>query len=232
MSLAVRSTAPELMDDPALGSAVYERCLRDLAAVNRVTFTHFGTLRWLARAMKTVPKDQDISILDVAYGQGDLLRAVAAWGIRKNRNLQLAGIDLNPRSAVAAAAATPPGMDIAYLTGDVFRHVPAAPVDFIVTSQFTHHLPDAEIVRLIDWLEATARRGWFICDLQRHAVPYYGFRWLARFFSWHKIVRLDGTVSIARGFTSAEWRALLAQAGVEAEISWQPVFRYGIGRVK
>jgi 2-polyprenyl-3-methyl-5-hydroxy-6-metoxy-1,4-benzoquinol methylase len=232
MSLGVRSAAPELMDDPSLDVAVYNRCLRDLAAVNRVTFTHAGTIRWLARAMKTLPRDQEISILDVAYGQGDLLRAIAAWGLKNGRNLRLAGIDLNPRSAVAAAAATPPGMEIAYLTGDVFDYVPAAPLDFIVTSQFTHHLPDVDIARLLRWLEATARHGWFIMDLQRHALAYYGFRWLARLCGWHRIVRLDGTVSIARGFTRAEWRALLAQAGIAADISWQPVFRFGIGRVK
>jgi 2-polyprenyl-3-methyl-5-hydroxy-6-metoxy-1,4-benzoquinol methylase len=232
MSLRVRSTAPELMDDPALDMAVYQRCLRDLAAVNRVTFTHAGTLRWLARAMRDLPKDHEISILDVAYGQGDLLRAIAAWGRAQNRKLRLAGIDLNPRSAVAAAAATPAGLEIAYLTADVFGYVPTAPVDFIVTSQFTHHLPDEDILRLLRWLEATARRGWFIMDLQRHAVAYYGFRWLARLCGWHRIVRLDGTVSIARGFTRPAWRALLARAGVEARISWQPVFRFGIGRVK
>ena len=37
--LAERSTAAELMDDAGLGAAEYARCLRDLARVNRVTFT-------------------------------------------------------------------------------------------------------------------------------------------------------------------------------------------------
>ena len=46
MDLSRRSSLPELMDDPALAPADYARCLRDLTAVNRVTFTHRPTLRW------------------------------------------------------------------------------------------------------------------------------------------------------------------------------------------
>ena len=55
MDLTRRSNLPELMDDPALPQADYERCLHDLAAVNRVTFTHRPTLRWLDRATHDLP---------------------------------------------------------------------------------------------------------------------------------------------------------------------------------
>ena len=115
--------------------------------------------------------------------------------------VKLEGIDLNPRSAVAAALATPQDMAITWRTGDVFAYRPASPPDFIVSSQFTHHLDDAQVVAFLDWLERTAAWGWFIADLHRHAIPYYGFRLLARLMGWHPIVRYDGTVSIARGLT-------------------------------
>ena len=93
--------------------------------------------------------------------------------------VRLEGIDLNPRSAIAAAAQTPPGSGIASRTGDVFDYSPDPNPDFIVTSQFTHHLADADVVRFLRWLERHAARGWFIADLHRASFAYSGFGLLA-----------------------------------------------------
>ena len=120
-------------------------------------------------------------------------RATAArdpWlGRRRGRRGAAQGIDLNPRSAVAAAAQTPPGMAITWRTGDVFDHAPEPAPDYIVTSQFTHHLADADVVRFLRWLERHAARGWFIADLHRSRFAYWGFGLLATVARWHPIVR-------------------------------------------
>jgi 2-polyprenyl-3-methyl-5-hydroxy-6-metoxy-1,4-benzoquinol methylase len=232
MDLSIRSTLPEIMDNEDIAEVAYQRCLADLAAVNRVTFTHRPTLRWLARATKTLPAGATFSVLDVAYGQGDLLRAIARWEDRRGLKAQLSGIDLNPRSAIAAHRATPPEMTIDYQTGDVFSYAPATPPDFIVSSQFTHHLSDQDVVKLLMWFEKNAVGGWHIADLHRHVIPYYGFRMLAGLMGWHRIVRSDGTISIARSFRRAEWQALLGQAGLHADISWHIAFRLCVGRIK
>lgn len=230
--LARRSTAAELMDDAGLDAAEYARCLRDLASVNRLTLTHRPVLAWLDRAVASLPPGTAVSVLDVAYGQGDLLRAIHGWAARRGIAVTLAGIDLNPRSAAVAAAATPAGMAIDYRTGDVFGHAPRPLPDFIVTSQFAHHLDDAAVVRLLGWLDAHAARGWFIADLHRAWIAWRGFPLLARAMRWHRIVRLDGTVSIARSFRRAEWAAYLAQAGLAAELAWRLPFRWCVGRLK
>ncbi|HUW79850.1 MAG TPA: hypothetical protein VMV54_03030, partial [Acidocella sp.] len=120
MDFSTRADLPELMDAPGLDEAIYQRCLADLAAVNCVTFTHHATLSWLNRATRNLPPGANVSVLDVAYGQGDLLRAIARWAGKRGFHAQLSGIDLNPRSAVAARAATPAGLAIEYHTGDVF----------------------------------------------------------------------------------------------------------------
>jgi SAM-dependent methyltransferase len=220
------------MDGPGVSEADYRRCLHDLAQVNRVTFTHAATLKWLARAIDAQPPPRPVSIMDVAYGDGDLLRAIGRWAARRGLAVALQGIDLNPKSAPAARAATPPELTIDYRTGDVFADAPRPRPDFIVSSQFTHHLSDADVVRFLRWLETHAARGWFIADLQRHVIPYYAFRWLCRIAGWHRIVRLDGTVSIARSFRRAEWQALLEQAGIAADVRWLVPFRLGVGRIK
>lgn len=232
MDLSVRSTLAEVMDNENLDEAVYQRCLKDLASVNRVTFTHRPTLRWLADATKNLAPGATFSVLDVAYGQGDLLRAISRWADRRGLHAQLSGVDLNPRSAIAARAATPPETHIDYQTSDVFAYTPIPLPDFIVSSQFTHHLSDEEIVKLLAWFEKYSRRGWHIADLHRHAIPYYGFRILAGLMGWHRIVSSDGTISIARSFRRKEWEALLNQAGLQAEISWHMAFRFCISRMK
>jgi 2-polyprenyl-3-methyl-5-hydroxy-6-metoxy-1,4-benzoquinol methylase len=232
IDLSVRADLPELMDADDLDVTEYDRCLGDLAAVNRVTFTHRATLQFLMLATRTLSAGETLHVLDLGCGHGDLLRAIARWAAKKGFKTQLTGIDLNPRSATSARAATPPGYGIEYLTGDVFQYVPETPPDFIVTSQFTHHLPDADIIRLLKWMDRTANRGWNIADLHRHIVPYYGFRVLCRMIGWHPIVRYDGTISIARSFKRADWERYLAEAGVQARISWHPLFRYAVGRIK
>jgi len=230
MDLSRRSDLSELMDDPALSRADYERCLHDLAAVNRVTLTHRPTLRWLDRATRDLPADRPVSILDVACGEGDLLRAVHRWAARRGRAVRLEGIDLNPRSALAAAAQTPPDAGIRWRTGDVFDYAPDPAPDLIVTSQFTHHLTDADVVRFLRWLEHHAARDWLIVDLHRAAFAYWGFGLLATVARWHPIVRRDGMISVARGFRRAEWERLLAEAGVPGDIRWHPGFRWSVSR--
>jgi 2-polyprenyl-3-methyl-5-hydroxy-6-metoxy-1,4-benzoquinol methylase len=189
VNLSTRSTAPEELDlaDPA----TYRLCLTELDFINRVTFTHRPTLRWLARATNDLPVEAAVCVMDVAYGHGDLLRAIARWADRRGRRVQLSGVDLNPRCAEIARETTPPSMDIDYMTGDVFNYdgeVLGRP-DFIVSSQFTHHLTDAQVVRFLDWIDGTARLGWHIADLNRNVVAYSGFQVLARLMGVDHMVK-------------------------------------------
>jgi len=220
------------MDADSTSPEIYARCLRDLSSVNKITFTHRATLKWLTRVTRDLPANAPLSILDVACGHGDLLRAIRRWAMRRGLSPTLQGIDLNPRSAEVAIAATPPGMQIQYVTGDVSGYAPKKLPDLIVTSQFTHHLGDADVVRFLKWLEANASRAWFIADLHRHPLAYYGFPILARLAFWHRIVRQDGQISIARSFKKSEWLHLLAEAGISANVQWSLPFRYCVSRVK
>ena len=230
MRLSARSTQPEQLDDQSTDLATYHRCLGELAAVNRLTFTHYPTLRWLARATAARQAASTISVLDVACGHGDLLRAIATWAHRRGLKVRLSGIDVNPRSTAIAREATPRWMDIEYQTADVFSYSFDERPDFIVSSDFTHHLSDGDVVKFLAWLDENSGHGWHIVDLQRHALPYYSFPALARLMGWHRILREDGVISIARSFRRSDWRKYLDQAGVEAEISWH-LFRLCVGQI-
>jgi 2-polyprenyl-3-methyl-5-hydroxy-6-metoxy-1,4-benzoquinol methylase len=232
MDLSMRSTHPEELDDDTTDLATYHRCLTELAVINRLSLTHRATLRWLAHAAKALPAGATFSVLDVGYGDGDLLRAIARWARHRGLNPQLSGIDLNPRSAPTAQSATPSDMLIDYRTGDVFSYRLPEPVDFIVSSHLTHHLSDEEVVEFLIWLEDNSRYGWHVADLQRHILAYRAFSVVATLMRWHRIVRDDGMISIARSFRRGEWHAYLDKAGVQARISWHTAFRLCVSRLK
>ncbi len=230
MIFAVRSDAAELMDTDCIDQADYARCLRDLARVNAVTLARRPTTAWLDLAMRRRAPGEPVTVYDVAFGHGDMLRAVARWGRRRRRTVQLQGIDMNAGAAAAACAASP-GLALMLDTGDVLAATPDPAPDYIISSLFTHHLTDAQVVAFLQWMERHARYGWFVNDLHRHALPYYGFRLLARVMQWHRFVQHDGPVSIARAFKRAEWERLTAQAGVPAQVRWRFPFRLCVSRL-
>lgn len=229
MSLATRSTRDERMDTDCAGYEDYARCLRDLSRVNAVTLTHRPMLAWLAH--RTAGREK-FSLLDVACGHGDALRRVSAWARRRGLQAELTGIDLNPWAIRAATEATGDPA-IRFVNADVFAWQPDPRPDFIVSAQFTHHLANPDIVRFLRWMEATAVEGWFVGDLHRHWFPYLGFPLLARAAFWHRFIGHDGQISIARSFRAAEWRALLAEAGLSPEaasVTWHVPFRICVAR--
>ena len=211
-SLAVRSRQDEQMDAPDLDPAVYEKVLHDLARVNRWTFTARPVLAFMKRAAADLPR---FRLMDVGFGDGDILRAIARWAKRRGIEAELVGVDLNEKSVAAARAATPAGLAIDYRAGDYLDQ--AGPFDFVISSQVTHHMTDAQLMTFLRYMEKEARLGWLICDLHRHGFAYWGFPLLARLLFVHRIVREDGRLSIARSFRPAEWRALLAEAGIPGD---------------
>jgi 2-polyprenyl-3-methyl-5-hydroxy-6-metoxy-1,4-benzoquinol methylase len=229
---AARSRQTELMDEETVSYEDFRACLDDLSRVNTVTLARPATLRWLERATRGMSR---FTLLDVGFGQGDMLRTILAWSRRRGIEADLLGVDLNPWSAPTARERTPDGDAIAYHTADVFAFDPGRPVDFVVSSLFTHHLPDEALVRFVARMEGTARRGWFVNDLHRLAFPYYGFALLARLARWHRFVQHDGPVSIARSFRPEDWTRLIAEAGLDpaaVEIRRVFPFRLCVGRLR
>lgn len=209
--LAVRSRQDEQMDAPDLDPAVYAKVLHDLARVNRWTFTAHPVLAYMKRAIGDATR---FRLLDVGFGDGDILRGIARWAQRRGIDAELVGVDLNEKSVAAAREATPAGLAIDYRAGDYLDQ--DGPFDFVISSQVTHHMTDPQLMTFLRYMEDEARRGWLICDLHRHGFAYWGFPLLARLLLVHRIVREDGQLSIARSFRPAEWRALLAEAGIPA----------------
>lgn len=218
-----RADLPEVMDADGLDPATYAAVIADLARANTVTLARWPTIAWLKRQTSTRIA---FTLLDIGFGHGDMLRAIARSLRGRGLHAELHGIDLNPRSAPVATAATDPALGIAWHTGraEALDWQP----DFIISSLVAHHMPDDELVAFIQWMERTARVGWLINDLHRHPIAWAGFRLLAVLFRWHPIVAHDGALSVRRAFARADWESLLVRAGVQAEIRWHFPFRWTV----
>lgn len=210
-------------------------CLIDLARVNQLTLAYRPTLAFFDRLRAAGRLRRRIEVIDVGSGYGDMLRRIDRWADRHGVDVSLTGVDLQPWSRRAAAEATPRSRKIEWVTADAFTYAPARGVDVIVSSQFTHHLPDPLVARFLAWMEGTARLGWFVSDLHRHPLPYHFFRRFAKVARFHRFVQHDGPVSITRAFVASDWRRLVALAGLDpsaVDIRWTVPFRLTVGRIK
>lgn len=212
-----RHDVPEQMDQPCSDEDL-RNCLTDLAKVNRVTFAHRKVLRWVRSFARRGSSERPLHLLDVGCGGGDLLRAIEQWSTQAGVDMKLTGVDLNPACIRIARDFSRSQSRIDWRTGsfDSFP-VEEEPVDLIVSSLFTHHLTDAQIVCFLSWMERSATKGWLISDLYRSRLSYIGFSMLANAARWHRFVRHDGPVSIRRGFLPQDWIAYLKAAKLSAD---------------
>jgi SAM-dependent methyltransferase len=230
-----RSYQLEMMDADTIGFEDFQNCLRGLEIVNVCTLAYRPTLHWLKQTLSGVQSQQPVCILDVGSGSGGMLRKIWKWARRSGRAIYLTGVDLNPWSKRSAESLTPPNAPIHYETSDIFSLDPDRRADFIISSLFTHHLTDNEVVKFLRWMDRHATQGWFINDLHRHPLPFFFIRYAMRLVGAGPMVRNDGPVSVARAFTAADWRRLIADAGIPAErvrISWYFPFRYCVAGLK
>lgn len=236
LNFAERSQQDELMDTEPVSFEDFRACLVDLARVNRLTLAYRPTLAFFDRLLPFARRlGRPLEVVDVGSGYGDMLRAIDDWALRRDVSVSLTGVDLNPWSRMAAAEATEPSRKICWVTADAFEFDPPHGIDVVVSSLFTHHLPDPLVAKFLGWMEANARLGWFVNDLHRHPLPYHFFRHFAKLGGFHRFVQHDGPVSIARAFASSDWQRLLAQAAIaqrDVEIAWMLPFRLTVGRMK
>lgn len=208
--LADRALEDELMDAPDLDPRMYQAVLGDLAKVNAMTFAWRPTIDFLKRAIGDATH---FRLLDVGFGDGDMLRRIARWAERRGITAELVGIDLNPGSAPAAAAHTPDDMPIDWRTGD-YAALAGERWDFVISSLVAHHMTHDQLVAFLCFMTKEARIGWLVNDLHRHWLAAMSFPILATAMRWHPIVRHDGTLSIARSYRPREWPPILAEARI------------------
>jgi len=209
-----RRRGVEILDDATVDAAVRERSLTDVTRSNR----WLGGLRAAMAEIRAVVRQKGCAtLLDVGTGLGDIpaevMRempsGVMTVGVDEARSLLLAARRRMTHGVCADALALP------------FRD---ASVDVVMCSQVLHHFEFEDAERLIREMNRVARVAVIVSDLRRSWVAAAGF-WLVSFpMGFHPVTRHDGVVSVLRGFTSMELRAVVRSATGSA-----PVVRRRLG---
>ncbi len=228
--LKVRSAELEILDHRHVAYPDYKLAMQHVALLNRLTFSY----HWVTKAVATLARlkpeaNQPVSILEVGYGSGDLLRHLQRWARRRGRAVQLDGIDLHPWAQRTAEEATPAGAPIHYRTGDALALGAQDRYDIIVSSFVAHHLSQDQLVTFVAWMNQAATLGWFVHDIHRHPVSYHGVWLLSRGLRLSPIVRHDGPLSVARSFTRADWQQVLHKLpshSTQIRVQWRFPFKY------
>lgn len=149
-------------------------------------------------------------LLDVGYGGGDIADQLAQWAARDGLQLEVTGIDRDPR-ALAFVQAQLPASPVRFLVGDAGDLLAAGErFDFVITNHVLHHIPTVEVPAFLDLLRRLATHLVLVNDSARVAYAYWALKWLMPPLFPRSYMVPDGLLSIRRSFTPAELRPLLA----------------------
>ena len=209
-----RSNKLERIDTGDYTSEEYATFLREIAFINR----YIGDGRALKKSLLAEISKKDLpefSVLDVGCGSGELLRMIAEFAESSNRRANLVGIDLNPISSATTQSESRGFPWISSIRGDAFKLPFAdAAFDYAISSLFFHHLTDEQIPIVLKEMSRISRRGIFVIDLHRDAVPYVLYKLFCFAFRISPLVRQDGLLSIKKGFRGGELGQLAVTAGL------------------
>lgn len=224
-----RSDAAEIMDDFNLEGDILRDALDKIAGINRLLGGNKLTLQGVKQLLKikAVNKDE-ITILDVGCGNGDMLRALADFAGKKQLNFKLIGIDANQFTIAHAQQLSLNYPNISYCCADIFEEIKQGRVyDVILCTLTLHHFKDEEIITLMNGFKAQSALGIVVNDLHRSKMAYYLFIGLCFLFGLNQMSKDDGLVSILRGFKKRDLQSYSRQLNFSTYIlKWKWAFRY------
>ena len=186
------------------------------------------TLRGVQDLIGQISKTNEISIMDVGCGNGDMLRTLANFGLKHHLNFQLTGIDANAFTINHARKLSENYSNISYRCEDIFSPpFEEIKYDIVLCTLTLHHFKDEEIIRLMTVFNTNSKIGIVINDLHRSALAYRLFQGLCFVFQLNAMSREDGLVSILRGFKKEELISFSKKLNfTNYKIQWKWAFRY------
>ncbi len=222
-----RTEAGEIMDDFSLEGEELRDALDKIAKINQLLGGNRLTLRGVAELIQGI-SSQEIRIVDVGCGNGDMLRTLAEYAAENNLNFQLIGIDANLFTVQHARNLSKDYPNISYRCEDIFEAAfEALKYDIVLCTLTLHHFKDAEIIDLVSIFRTNSTIGIVINDLQRSKIAYRLFQALCFVFQLNRMSREDGLTSILRGFKKSELIYFSEKLEFKNyKIKWKWAFRY------
>jgi len=202
---------PEQMDAAGVPRDRLAEALRFIRRVNWLFGYTRATIGHLDRLTRDWPYERPLHVLDVATGSADVPDAVAKWAKRRRIEVRCVGLDLHQVTLDYARQATDGHVPL--VRGDALRlPFDDGAFDIVMTSMFTHHLPDALIIEVLREMDRVASRGIIVADLARGRRAY---GWITLFtLLADPMVSHDARLSVRQALTSLDMESFARQAGI------------------
>lgn len=194
--------AVELMDLPDCDPLLLENTYHQFGPVNRLFSGWWGLYRRELRPL-LAKANQPVSLLDIGCGGGDLAIMLAGWAARDRLQLDLTGIDPDPRAA-AFALRRPARPGVRFREAHSGHLVAEGrSYDVVISNHVLHHLQQDQLDELLTHSGLLAERLVLHNDLRRSPTAFALFSAAALPFR-NSFIRADGLTSIRRSYTPAE----------------------------
>ncbi|QNM84991.1 methyltransferase domain-containing protein [Polaribacter pectinis] len=226
ISTKQRTDKEELMDDFSIGGDLLRDTLDKLENINRWLGGNKVTVNGLKTILKNHSKEQEITIVDIGCGHGDILRDVAKFGRKHNYKFKLIGVDANPTAIDYANELSVDYPELSFETQDIFSDdFKKRKFDVVLATLFLHHFKEPQLVSFLENTIKQTKIGIVVNDLHRHKLAYYLFMLLSIFIS-NKMIIEDGLTSVLRGFKREDLERISTKLKVKPRIQWKWAFRF------
>lgn len=225
-----RSEGIEIMDDLECSGEVVDQTLRELEVINTWLGGNQVTINGIAKLSERIKSSEEIHIIDVGCGGGDILRLIDRWAKKKNKKVKLIGIDANPNIIAFAKNNLKDLPYIEFKAIDVFsQEFQSIKCDIVIGTLFFHHFSQQQLSSFFNGLKKQVRIGIVINDIHRHALAYHSIKILTSLFSKSAMVKFDAPLSVLRAFTKSELNGMLSHAEIRNyTIQWKWAFRWQV----
>jgi 2-polyprenyl-3-methyl-5-hydroxy-6-metoxy-1,4-benzoquinol methylase len=218
--LKTREQTPELMDLPSCDGALLKKTVEQFKLLNRL-FTASRKLisRYIFCEMMG-DTSRVYTMLDIGAGGCDIDLWVAEEARRRGLTLRITALDHDDRIIAMAREATRDFPEITIVNGDLNDLPQFGDFDFIFCNHLLHHLNWGEIGPLLRHIERQTKICYLLNDLRRSVSAYIGYAVFTSLFLAPSLARVDGLLSIRKGFSKEEWKAFLKEqmAGTPVKI--------------
>lgn len=223
-----RTDQSEIMDDLQMEGDILKDALDKIATINQVLGGNRLTLKGVQQLIRNIQQSQEIVILDVGCGNGDMLRRLADFALKNNLKFKLIGVDANNFTINHAIKISENYPNIRFQCVDVFNTTfKDLKCDIVLCTLTLHHFKNDQIISLLKIFYQNSSIGIVINDLHRNAIAYRLFQALCFVFQLNKMSKEDGLISILRGFKKEELVVFSKELNLKKySINWKWAFRY------
>lgn len=226
----LRSAGIEIMDDLDCKGEVVDQTLKELDVINQWLGGNVVTLNGLSTLLDKTDRQNEISIVDLGCGSGEMLRLIAKQAKQKGHNVRLVGVDANPNIISFAERQSREYDNIRFETLNIFsKEFQQRKFDIVLATLFFHHFDDKQLISFFKQLKSQVAIGIVLNDIHRHSLAYHSIRLLTKFFSKSSMVKYDAPLSVLRAFKKDELIDILKKADIKNySLKWKWAFRWQI----